>query len=156
MKYLITGAIRQWTTQDDPYNCPPSTKNESNRKATIIQRMIQSEASRALYSKIRSIVKPSEFATLSQLQIPRDRSCPYPTQPGEVHDILKIPPENLIWDTIITRSEIEEHLVQFNWEAFRAAAEPPCGHGVILHATPTFSSLSPAAEALLCGIVHPE
>ncbi|KAI2510294.1 hypothetical protein MHU86_4172 [Fragilaria crotonensis] len=57
-----------------------------------------------------------------------------------------------MWDTIISREEIEAHLVKFNRDAFRAAASSPCGNGTI-HDALTFTSLSPAAEDLLRGIV---
>ncbi len=75
------------------------------------------------------------------------------TQPGDVHSNLReVDPAELMWDTIITREEMENHLVHFNREAFRAAATSPCGHGVI-HDALTFTSLSQEAEELLHGIV---
>ena len=57
-----------------------------------------------------------------------------------------------MWDTVLTKAEIEEHLLHFNREAFRAAASSPCGHGLI-HDALTFTSLSEAAEQMLQGIV---
>jgi hypothetical protein len=78
------------------------------------------------------------------------------TQPDRVHQILQTTPsENLIWDTVLTQSDIEAQLLTFNREAFRAAAASPCGHGVI-HDALSFTSLSPESEDLLKGIVPPE
>ena len=57
-----------------------------------------------------------------------------------------------MWDTVLSKDEIEDHLIYFNRESFRAAANSPCGHGVI-HDALTFTSLSPEAESLLHGIV---
>ena len=75
------------------------------------------------------------------------------TLPGEVHGVLKdTTPDNLIWHTVITREEIESHLLEFNRESFRAAAESPCGHGVI-HDALTFSSLSEESKELFRGVV---
>jgi len=53
---------------------------------------------------------------------------------------------------VLSRQDIEAHLLSFNKEAFRAAAESPCGHGVI-HDALQFTSLSPEAEDLLNGII---
>ena len=58
-------------------------------------------------------------------------------------------------DTIIDRSEVERHLLQFNKASFRAASESPCGHGDIMDAL-TFTSLSPHGSNLLQGIFPPE
>ncbi|KAI2511189.1 hypothetical protein MHU86_3154 [Fragilaria crotonensis] len=131
------------------------TKYESKRKYQIVKRTIQSEEIKALHSKIRSVVKPSEFTALSRIQIPRNINSVQETKPGEVHETLNTAPENIIWDTVITRKQIEEHLVRFNKEAFRAAADSPCGHGLI-HDALTFTSLSPEAETLLYGEVPTE
>jgi hypothetical protein len=101
------------------------------------------------------VVKPSDFSSLAQLKIPRPATegTPGVTLPGEVHEVLKdTTPDNLIWDTVITRDEIESHLLEFNRESFRAAAKSPCGHGVI-HDALTFSSLSEESKALLRGVV---
>ena len=60
--------------------------------------------------------------------------------------------KNLIWDTVIERTDMEAHLLAFNKEAFRAASESPCGNGVI-HDALRFTSLSEASEELLYGHV---
>jgi hypothetical protein len=55
----------------------------------------------------------------------------------------------------VDREEIDRHLLQYNRDSFRAASASPCGHGII-HDALTFSSLSPASEALLAGTVPDE
>ncbi len=131
-----------------------STKAESARKARIVNRTMQSEACRNTFRNIRNIVKPTETAALSRLEIPRDPAdAVRVTPPGEVHSVLLATnSENLIWDTVIERHDIEAHLLAFNKEAFRAASESPCGNGVI-HDALRFTSLSQAAEDLLYGNV---
>jgi hypothetical protein len=134
----------------------PSTKQESRRKAKIVNRTITSEACRRLFGAIRQIVNPSEVSPLSKLQVPRKVGTPDHTLPSQVTQLLQdTPSDNLVWDTIITQQEIETHLLTFNREAFRAAAESPCGHGVI-HDAITFTSLSPASTDLLNGIIPTE
>ena len=134
----------------------PGTKNESRRKARIVNRTIASEASRSIYGNIRQIVNPSEYTPLARIQVPRRAGVTEPTSPDKVAQVLnETPPENLLWDTVISQQDIEAHLLHFNRDAFRAAAESPCGHGVI-HDALTFSSLSPESEELLKGIVPPE
>ena len=121
-----------------------------------MQRTITSGACKRLFGAIRQIVNPSEYYPLSKLQIPRHIAAHGPTPPERVNQLLQdTPPEQLVWDTVITQSEIEAHLLTFNREAFRAAAESPCGHGVI-HGALTFTSLSTASEDLLKGIVPSE
>ena len=98
-------------------------------------------------------MNPSEYSPLAHIQVPRVIGELGATTPDRVTDLLKnTPPENLIWDTVITQSEIEAHLLTFNREAFRAAAESPCGHGVI-HDALTFTSISDASVDLLKGII---
>ena len=130
------------------------SQKESRRKAKIVQhRTIRSESCRRLYSAIRQIVNPSEYSPLANIQVPRPIGIPEPTTPDQVTNILKtLPADSLMWDTVITQSEIEAHLLTFNREAFRAAAESPCGHGVI-HDALTFTSISAASEDLLKGII---
>ena len=132
----------------------PKTRNESKRRAKIVQRTITSESCRRLFNNMRSITKPGEYGPLNTIKVPRAAHAKEgSTQPGEVHSILReVEPAELMWDTIITREEMENHLVHFNREAFRAASTSPCGHGVIHYAL-TFTSLSQEAEDMLHGIV---
>ena len=64
-------------------------------------------------------------------------------------------PSDMVWDTILEREDIETHLLLYNRDSFLAAAESPCGNGVI-HDTITFSGLSPEATSLLSGDIPPE
>jgi hypothetical protein len=59
---------------------------------------------------------------------------------------------NIPWETVFNREELESHILQYNKDSFRAAADSPCGHGII-HDALTFTSLSPESEALLSGII---
>lgn len=115
-----------------------------------MSRTIQGEAGKQLFGKLRQLTHRTELSSLSQIQIPRRVGDPAVTQPGQVHNTLKTNADQLVWDTIITREDIEAHILSFNREAFRAAAESPCGCGVI-HDALTFTSLSEAAERCLQG-----
>jgi hypothetical protein len=57
-----------------------------------------------------------------------------------------------IWETILEPSAIEDHLIRYNRQSFRAAAASPCGHGLI-HDTLTFTSLSQSGDQILRGII---
>ena len=134
----------------------PSTKQESRRKAKIVARTLTSEACRRLFGAIRQMVNPSEYSPLAKIQVPRKIGDQHHTSPADVTQLLQdTPPENLVWDTIITQPEIEAHLLTFNRDAFRAASESPCGHGII-HDALTFTSLSQESVDLLNGIIPPE
>ena len=129
----------------------PTTATVSKRKAKIVLRTLLGEASRRVFRNIRNVVEPPDFSSLAELQIPRSVTdgTPGVTPPGEVHGVLKdTTPDNLIWDTVITRDKSESHFLEFNRESFRAATESPCGHGVI-HDALTFSSLSEESKELL-------
>ena len=67
----------------------PSTKVESKRKAKVVRRTLASESCRRLFNHIQSLVKPSEFQTLSKIKVPRHRDSPDDTRPGDVHQILQ-------------------------------------------------------------------
>jgi hypothetical protein len=142
------------TTYNEDHN--PSTQARSRQKATIVANTVRNETCRRIYNKISGVIKPATHsAGLSKLNIPRQKDCTSATQPNEVHQILKThAPDDLIWDTIINKEDIEQHLLTYNREAFRAASESPCGHGIIYDAI-TFSSLSPEADELLKGSIPP-
>ncbi|KAI2491599.1 hypothetical protein MHU86_22971 [Fragilaria crotonensis] len=146
---------RQQSFQDllDTYDADTNhhTKHESMRKAKIVRRTLSSESNRNMFSHIKNLIKPGEYSPLTKLKIPREKEASKVTQPGDVHTVLEeTSPADIMWDTIISREEIEAHLVKFNRDAFRAAASSPCGNGTI-HDALTFTSLSPAAEDLLRG-----
>jgi hypothetical protein len=56
---------------------------------------------------------------------------------------------------VVERDKLEQHLLDYNRDSFRAASESPLGHGVIYDAL-TFSSLSPSSIGLLDGEVPQE
>ena len=64
-------------------------------------------------------------------------------------------PEDLLWETVINRADMESHLLSYNRDSFRAASESPCGNG-LLHDAITFSSLSPASLQILAGELPPD
>ena len=134
----------------------PMTKNESERKAKVVLRTLKTEMCRKTFSDLRHVFKPSERSALSQILIPVNDALASSGSTSNLQEILReTPPEELRWDTIVDRTEMEKHLLEYNREAFRAAAESPCGHGLIYNAI-TFTSLSSAARDLLEGIVPPE
>ncbi len=143
------------STYEDDKN--PRTSKESQCRAKIVKRTLLSESCRRLFGNIRSIVKLGEYGPLNNIRVPREaNSISGSTQPGNVHSILRnVEHSEMMWDTIITQEEMEQHLILFNREAFRAAATSPCGHGII-HDALTFISLSQEAEDLLKGIVPQE
>ena len=63
-------------------------------------------------------------------------------------------PSDVVWEKVIDRVAIERQILRYNRDSFRAAAESPCGHCHI-HDELTFTSLSPAATALLAGHIPP-
>ena len=138
--------LEKYEDDDDP-----ATKFESRRKAKILRNTIDGESIRKVFGNLRSIVKPSESSTLSKILVPTTadldsdlRSSYRITQEPHVNDIQ--------WETIIDREQIDRHLLQYNRDSFRAASSSPCGHGII-HDALTFSSLSPDSENLLSGII---
>ena len=129
---------------------------ESRRKAKIVNQTIRSEARQRLFGLLRKVVKPTEFSAIAKILIPRATESTITISPDQVHQVIRnTSPEHILWDTIIDKKDIEAHLLSFNREAFRAAAESPCGHGLI-HDALTFSSLSPEAADLLHGALPPE
>ncbi len=129
----------------------PNTQKESQHQAKIVKRTIKNEACKQLYGRLQTILKPSEYSGLSQIQIPRSHLSGETTTPGQVHSVLKqTDPDSIAWNAIITREDIGKHLLKFNREAFRAAAELPCGSGVI-HDALSFSSITDEAAACLQG-----
>ncbi|KAI2497421.1 hypothetical protein MHU86_17079 [Fragilaria crotonensis] len=134
----------------------PATQS-SKQKSKIVANTIRNEQCRSVYRKIGAVIKPSDHsAGLSKLNIPRHKDCPNITQPTKVHNTLKnTAPTDIMWDTVITKQDIEARLLTYNREAFRAASKSPCGHGII-HDAITFSSLSPEADRILQGSIPPD
>lgn len=60
-----------------------------------------------MYRKLQQILKPKEFSSLSHFQVP--------ATPLHIDEALRhTDPEQIVWDTIITREEIEAHILIFN------------------------------------------
>lgn len=134
----------------------PSTKASSKRKLKIIRRTILSENQRRLHRSLGNIVKPTVHTPLDKILVPRYQDDLNLPQPSEVYTMIHHPTQReVVWDTIIDRTDMEQHLLSYNRDSFRAAADSPCGHGVILDAL-TFTSLSPVATDVLRGVVPPE
>jgi hypothetical protein len=131
----------------------PETKQESQRKAKIVQRTIASETCRGTFRNIRNVVNPNETTGIAKLLVPK---APTGSNiPEDVYNFLQTTDtSDLLWETVIEKKEIERHLLEYNRTSFRAASESPCGHGII-HDAITFSSLSQASIDLLLGDVPP-
>ena len=128
----------------------PSTQQDSKRKAKIVRATIDGEVTRTKFRDIRRVVKPTTVSSLSKILVPR-LSDGSNHAPDEIYHLLQeTPAEELLWETIVERDQIERHLLEYNRASFRAASESPLGRGVI-HDAITFSSLSPSAIDLLNG-----
>ena len=136
-------------TYQDDYN--PSTKVESLRKARILRNTIDGESIRRVFGNLRSIVKPSESSNLAKLQVPSTTDLDS-TSLSSYRITQDTPLEDILWETVIDRTEIDRHLLQYNRDSFRAASSSRCGHGVI-HDALTFSSLSSESVSLLSGTI---
>ncbi|KAI2489106.1 hypothetical protein MHU86_25495 [Fragilaria crotonensis] len=107
------------------------------------------------FTDLRLALKPntSTQSGLSHIMIPHPQTDA-PELSHNSYTILRdTPPEELRWDTIIDRADIENQLLTYNKEAFRAAAASPCGHGIIYDAI-TFTSLSPRQNSSLLALYH--
>ena len=126
----------------------PGTREESRRKAKIVRNTLAGEGTRHIFSNLRQVLKPSVSHSLSKVLVPQ-------VSDGETSVYRKLQeesPDDMLWETVVDRDALEQHILQYNHESFRAAAESPCGHGVI-HDALTFTSLSKEAEELLYGTV---
>jgi hypothetical protein len=129
----------------------PESKNESERKYKIVKNRIASEECRNMFSNIRHTVEPSEHSGLHRLLVPRRVNETDP--PLNFQHLLETTnEEDIKWNSILDRETIDTNLLKFNRNHFRAALISPCGHGKI-HQQLTYTSLSPAAKALLQGTI---
>ena len=129
----------------------PNTIAESRRKAKIVRNTIEGEVIRTKFRDIRRVVKPTAMSSISRVLIPRLSNPDERNPPEDAYSLLQSrDPDDVIWETIAERDQIERHLLEYNKASFRAASESPCGHGVIQDAL-TFSSLSPTSINLLEG-----
>ena len=127
----------------------PSTMADSKRKAKIVRKTITSERKRKMFQHIRSIIKPRVSSGLTKLLIPRNKTIPEHEKQTDLAQVLATTaPEDLVWDTVVDQQSMESHLKRFNRQSFRAAAESPCGQG-LLHDALSFTSLSPTTQDIL-------
>ena len=136
------------------------TQKESQRKAKIVKRTIRHEKIRQMFRNIRVTVKgelPNQQSGIHQLKVPV-----IPTEDSgqgnsnEFQDyIARSNPNDIVWDTVLDQESIERHLLSYNRKSFRAAAQSPCGHGVIYDAL-TFTSLSESGRKFLDGHIPEE
>jgi hypothetical protein len=134
----------------------PATRASSQRKLKINRRTILAEHQRRLHKSFGSIVKPTNYTPLDKILIPQYADNTKSSEPLDVYQMIHHPTSReMVWDTIIDRTDMERHLLSYNRDSFRAAAVSPCGKGVIFDAL-TFSSLSPDAIDVLKGVVPPE
>ena len=145
--------LRMKTYQDliDHYedDTNPVTSTESKRRSKIVQRTLDNEVVKAQFHSLRRELKPSSSMGISKILVPRSNS-ESPTTESTYQLLQANDPDDLLWDTIVDREDIERHLLTYNRESFRAAAASPLGHGALYDAI-TFSSLSPVSESLLKG-----
>ena len=137
------------TYEDDT---DPSTKDESRRKAKIVRNTIAGESTRHIYRNIRQVLKPTAVSSLSKILTPKTSTSDTAANFSAYRVLQDSSPDDLLWDTVFDREELEKQILLYNKDSFRAAAESPCGHGVI-HDALTFTSLSSEAEELLQGTV---
>lgn len=118
----------------------PHTMAESKRKAKIVRKMIDGETVKNKFREIRRTGKPFTASSLSKLLVPSGSSA---TAQDDVdtsayHILQNRDPSEILWETVIDRSHMEEHLLRYNRESFRAASESPLGNGLLYDAI-TFS-----------------
>ena len=128
----------------------PTTASESRRKAQILRKTIDGEVIRTHFQGIRRVVKPSQTSSVSKILVPRVGDDGI--SPADNYRLLQEtdPQQDLIWETVVDRDEMEKHILTYDRDSFRAAAESPLGHGLIYDAL-TFSGISPASSSLLSG-----
>ena len=132
----------------------PLTKEDSRRKAKIVMHTIAGETTRRVFGHLRRIVKPSESSSISKVLIPPSSMSSSSSEYSSYHILQDNDPSNVLWETVVSREELESHILRYNRDSFRAASESLCGHG-ILHDALSFTSLSPDSEALLSGTLPP-
>jgi hypothetical protein len=125
---------------------------ESKRQATIVQHTIAKEDNQTMHANIRTQVSPSIHSGLQFINVPVSTTDPS-LSPSAL--LSQLSPDDIVWEKVIDRTAIEAQILKYNSAAFRAAAESPCGHGII-HDELTFTMLSPSAQHLLSGHVPPE
>ena len=146
------------------YEMDPSP--ESRRRGRIVASTIRTEKCREMFRQISLSAKPfrQNSGGLNSIMIPGandmhlsdGNTSQRASEEKDIYAWLNNNPGGpQKWETVIEQSEVERHLLNFNHASFRAASTSPCGHGVIMDAL-TFSSMSPAGQQFLQGIIPPE
>jgi hypothetical protein len=117
-----------------------------------VQHTIAKEDNQAMHANIQAQVSSSIHSGLQFINVPVSTTDPS-LSPSAV--LSQQSPDDIVWEKVIDRTAIEAQILKNNSAAFRAAAESPCGHGII-HDELTFTSLSHSAQHLLSGHVPPE
>jgi hypothetical protein len=100
------------------------------------------------------LIPSATIHTTHQSMTPDHHEANKAPQDANLHDVLKMPPTDITWETVIERQDLEKHLINYNKQAFRAAAASPCGHGQIYEDL-GFMGLSEDADLLLKGHLPP-
>ena len=134
----------------------PITRPESNRKAKIVKRTMRTERIRSMFRNIRTTIKnvlPGQQTGINQIKVPKIPHQLEQPNPDEFQEYIASTPTNdIVWDTILDQATIENYLLRYNRQSFRAAAASPCGHGIIYNAI-SFTSLTPTAAEFLKGVI---
>ena len=117
----------------------PATVTESRRKAAIARMTIDGKTVRNKFRDIRCTVKPFTRSTLSKILVPRcsDDADHDNVDTTAYHILQDRDPSDILWETVIERTEMEAHLLQYNRDSFRAVSESSLGCG-LLYDTITF------------------
>jgi hypothetical protein len=79
----------------------PSTRRDSERKAKIVTNTIKLEQCRAMFSNIRTTVKPNNTGSLNQLQVPRHRDKHEHPDNYQQEFLSAHSDDNIIWDSLL-------------------------------------------------------
>lgn len=130
----------------------PATKRDSRRKASIVRKTIDGETIRNKFKEIRRTVKPTSVSSLTKILVPTTTSLDSQDPSDHVYHIIQQQdPSDIMWETVIDRDQVEQHLLHYNRDSFRAASESPLGNGLLYDAI-TLSGLSLASDKILSGM----
>ncbi|KAI2500714.1 hypothetical protein MHU86_13742 [Fragilaria crotonensis] len=95
----------------------PATMTASRHKATIVRRTIDGETVRNKFREISRTVKPFTVSSLSKILVPSGSSALNHDDEEEAlsayHILQKQDPSDVLWDTVIDRSQMEAHLLKY-------------------------------------------
>ena len=130
-----------------------ATVAESRREATIVRKTIDGETVRNQFREILRTVKPCTASSLSKILVPSGSSviAQDDVEANAYHILQHRHPSEILWETVIDHSHMEDHLLTYNRDSSRAANESPLGNGLFYDAI-TFSGLSLASDQILEGM----